>query len=257
LAEAGDVEIRFDDAGVAVRHAEGQAERWLLRDVNGVVERGRIVALVGPSGSGKSTLLSLCNLLRTPSAGQVFIGDREVRAWRPHELRRRVALVFQQPTLLPGTVRDNVEAGPRLCGRRPPDAAALLEAVGLSPDLLDRPGDALSGGQRQRVALARALAMEPRVLLLDEVTSALDAAATAVVEAAVERWRSETGGTVLWVTHHLAQARRVSDCTWVLVEGRIVEQGPTERVFAAPRSEAAHRFLRGCSEAGQREGDQS
>ncbi|MBX6353036.1 MAG: phosphate ABC transporter ATP-binding protein [Thermoflavifilum sp.] len=256
--------IRFDHAGAAVLAGEGNHDkvrngeeggslRWLLRDVNGRVEPGQCVAIIGPSGSGKSTLLSLCNLLRTPSAGHVFVDEVEVRAWRPSELRRRVAMVFQQPVMLPGTVRDNIEAAPRLHGLPLPDARELLERVGLFASMAEQPADGLSGGQRQRVALARALAQRPAALLLDEVTSALDADGVRTVEAAILAWRRETGGTVMWVTHDLVQARRVSHVTWVVLEGRIAAQGETEKVFASPPSEAVRAFLAGAQRPGQGE----
>jgi putative ABC transport system ATP-binding protein len=237
--------IRFDHVFVTVRR--GDSEVSILHDVTAEVPDGAIVAVIGPSGSGKSTLLSLCNLFCTPTRGQVFVGGREVRDWVPAQLRREVGFVFQTPVVVPGTVRDNLELGPRLHGERLVDAAASLREVGLTEDLLERPADTLSGGQRQRLALARALANRPSVLLLDEVTSALDAAAAHAVEALILRLRAERGLTVLWVTHDLDQAQRISDLTWLVVDGRIVEARETEAFFANPQTDEARRFLRGDS----------
>ncbi|MBX5436034.1 MAG: ATP-binding cassette domain-containing protein [Alicyclobacillaceae bacterium] len=220
-------------------------DRHLLRGVNGSVTPGRVVTLVGPSGAGKSTLLSLCNLLQTPDEGAVFVWGWEVRQWPVRELRRRVGLVMQQPVMLPGTVADNLAAAARLHAEAEPDNRGLLRLVGLPAELLARPAGALSGGEKQRIALLRTLANRPEILLLDEATSALDRESAAVVEELVLRRVRDEGLTVLWVTHDLALARRVGDETWLVVDGRVVEQRPTAAFFDDPQSEWARRLVRG------------
>lgn len=207
--------------------------------------RKKIVTIVGPSGSGKSTLLSLCNLLLTPDSGEVYVEEREVRQWRVQDLRRHVGLAFQAPTMFPGTVLDNLAYGLTLQGRSLERPDQHMTRIGLSSELLARRADDLSGGQKQRVALARVLATQPNVLLLDEVTSALDpAAAREVEELMVEVQRTE-GMTLLWVTHNLDQARRVGDFTWLLADGRLVEASATESFFEHPERELTRQFLRG------------
>lgn len=241
--------LRFVDVTRRVR-ADGR-DRTLLQDVRGAVRAGTIVTVVGPSGAGKSTLLALCNLMQTPDAGEVFVWEREVRQWPLRALRRRVGLVMQQPVMLPGTVYDNLAAAARLHGEPEPDGRALLDLVGLPEDLLQRPAAELSGGQKQRIALARTLANRPDILLLDEATSALDRASAAAVEELVVRQVRERGLTVLWVTHDLAQARRIGDETWLVVDGRVVEQGPTAALFDGPKTEWGRRFLLGHVDLGQ------
>ncbi|WP_081411775.1 ABC transporter ATP-binding protein [Alicyclobacillus herbarius] len=233
--------LEFRDVGRVVQTDDGS--RTVLQGISGRIAPGRVVTLVGPSGAGKSTLLALCNLFATPDEGQVFVSGREVREWPLPQLRRHVGLVMQQPVMLPGTVADNLAVPYQLQGRPAPNGKELLEQVGLPADLLSRAASELSGGQQQRVALARTLANQPQVLLLDEVTSALDRGSAAVIEQNIREWVAKRQLTVLWVTHDLAQAERVGDETWLLVDGRLVEQAPTRAFFQAPTTEEGRRFL--------------
>lgn len=230
--------IRFQAAGV---EADGKP---LLADITGTVERGRTVALIGPSGAGKSTLLSICNLMKTPSRGSVFVDGKEVRSWDVRALRQKVGMVFQTATMFPGTVAENLAFGGKLHGLEAIDVRKILRDVGLSEDLLSKKAETLSGGEKQRVALGRTLAMKPDVLLLDEVTSALDVHAKQEVEHTILRLRAEHGTTLLWVTHDLAQARRVADDVWFLSTGRLMEREEANRFFQGPTSEIAQTFLR-------------
>ncbi len=241
--------ITFDSVHKWYEHA-GRTQT-VLTDISGVILRGTIVTLVGPSGSGKSTLLSLCNLLVSPDAGQVMIDGQEVRQWSIPALRRRVGLVFQSPVMFPGTVLDNLRYGPMLRGEQLTNPEDFLHSVGLSEDLLLRNAGDLSGGQQQCVALARTLVNDPDILLLDEVTSALDPSAARDVEEWIVHVHEEHHTTLLWVTHNLDQARRVGQYTWLLVQGRLVETAETARFFEDPASEETRQFL--CS-AGSREG---
>lgn len=198
------VVVRFDDRGV-------------LDDVSLEIPPRRVTVLTGPSGSGKTTLLRLCNRLEVPTSGRVLFRDTDLSTLDPLALRRQVGMVFQRPTLFAGTVRDNLQVA-RMDGDD--EYAAALERVGLPRRHLDDQGDTLSGGEAQRACLARTLLTGPEVLLMDEPTSSLDPAAARVLEDLTADLVRD-GLTVLWVSHDLAQARRIADHTVVLVGGRV------------------------------------
>lgn len=229
--------IRFENVSVSVDGAT------LLSNVSGEVGQMHTVAIIGPSGAGKSTLLSLCNLLRTPSSGHIFVLDKEIRDWDVRALRRKVGMVFQSPTLFKGTVEDNLSYGLRLHGETLQNGRAILEDVGLDGDLLKKSAEDLSGGQKQRVALGRTLAMEPDILLLDEVTSALDVHAKHDVEETILSLRKKISGSLLWVTHDLDQTKRVADDVWFMENGSLMECSEAKQFFENPESEGAIRFL--------------
>ncbi|MET7244098.1 ATP-binding cassette domain-containing protein [Methylobacterium sp. EM32] len=231
----------------------------VLRGVSLSAREGEVVAILGSSGSGKSTLLRCINLLEVPEAGEVVVGDETV-AWRERRggrvpadtrqvdrIRARVGMVFQSFNLWSHrTVLENViEAPVHVLGRKKSDcvaeAEALLAKVGIA-DKRDHYPAHLSGGQQQRAAIARALAMHPRVLLFDEPTSALDPERVAEV-LRVMRALAEEGRTMLVVTHEMAFARDVAHRVVFLHEGRILEDGPSEQVFSAPRSDRFRQFL--------------
>lgn len=214
-------------------------------DISVKVQKGQIVALIGPSGSGKSTLLSLCNLLVSPDAGEVLVFGKEVREWNPVELRRTVGLVFQAPTVFPGTVEENLTIPAKLHHRPVPAAQEWLRRVGLDAQLLHQKASELSGGQKQRLALARTLVNQPNILLLDEVTSALDIASAKEVEELILEIHKDENTTILWVTHNLEQAERTSDVTWLLVNGKLVEIGFTQDFFQSPQTDLGRKFLAG------------
>lgn len=189
----------------------------ILKCVSLDVPEGRVTVLTGPSGSGKTTLLRLCNRLEVPTTGRLLFRGVDIATVDPLVLRRQVGMVFQRPTLFAGTVRDNLRVA-----RPDTDAryGQALERVGLRPDVLDQQGETLSGGEAQRACLARTLLTDPEVLLMDEPTSSLDAAATRVLEQ-LTRALVQDGLTVLWVSHDLDQVRRIADQAVVLVDGRI------------------------------------
>jgi len=220
---------------------------------------GEVVALLGPSGCGKSTLLRCLNRLHetAPGArasGLVLLDGRDARRLDPADLRRRVGMVFQRPTPFPGrSVRDNVAAGLAALGARAPRGAArddvvegALRRAGLWAevrDRLDEDAGRLSGGQQQRLCIARALAQAPDVLLLDEPTAALDPISAQKVEELVYALRAEI--TVVVVTHNLQQAARVADRTAFLLGGRLVEEGPSDALFTAPRDARTEAYVTG------------
>ena len=227
--------------------AFGQNE--VLRGIDLDIARGEVVCILGPSGSGKSTLLRCVNLLETPTAGQVFIGDTEVTApdtdidW----IRARIGMVFQQFNLFPHlTVEENLTIAQRVVlgrgGAEATDTAlAMLRRVGLEEKRGEYPAR-LSGGQQQRVAIARALSMGPEAMLFDEATSALDPELVGEV-LDVMRELAEEGMTMLVVTHEIGFAREVADRVVFMDGGIIVEQGPPSEVLVAPREERTQRFL--------------
>ena len=183
-----------------------------------IPDRG-LTAIVGPSGSGKSTLLRLCNRLEVPTDGHVRFRGEDVGTLDPLALRRRVGMVFQRPTLFPGTVADNLAvARPELSEDEAGDA---LHRAGLHRSFLDRTADDLSGGEAQRACLARTLVTEPEVLLMDEPTSALDGENTRVLER-LGADLADSGVPVLWVTHDPHQVDRIADRCLVMAAGRVV-----------------------------------
>jgi putative ABC transport system ATP-binding protein len=184
-----------------------------------------ITVLAGPSGAGKSTLLRLCNRLEAPSAGVVRFRGDDVATLDPLTHRRRVGMVFQRPATFPGSVRDNLLVA---CRDADDDFhREVLERAGLEPGFLDRRADDLSGGEAQRVCLARTLATRPEVLLLDEPTSALDPAPARHLEQ-LARGLADDGVPMVWVSHDLAQGRRLADAVVVLHGGRVADDRTRE-----------------------------
>jgi len=221
----------------------------VLRGIDLEVGAGEVVALIGASGSGKSTLLRTVNLLEPIDDGRIRLRDEDISDPRvdPDSVRARIGVVFQQYNLFPHlTVLANITLALRhvhRMGRRQADAAALalLERVGLTDKAQSHP-DRLSGGQQQRVAIARAIATSPDLLLLDEITSALDPELVGEVLDLV-RALADDGMTIVMATHEMAFARDVADRVVFLDAGRILEQGPPAEVFGAPREERTRAFL--------------
>lgn len=194
----------------------------VLVGVDAMVPDSGITAVVGASGSGKSTLLRCCNRLERPSAGRILYRGTDIATLDPQAHRRRVAMVFQAPTVFAGCALDNLRAGdPDLDPRR---AGELMERVGLPGDLLSREADALSGGEAQRLCLARALSTRPDVILADEPTSALDAGAASTLES-LARSLADGGVPIVWVTHDMAQVHRLADHVIELDGGRLTFAG--------------------------------
>jgi polar amino acid transport system ATP-binding protein len=224
-------------------------------DVN--VDEHQVVALIGASGSGKSTLLRCINLLETVDDGVITLDGRDITDPRvdPDDVRRRIGVVFQAYNLFPHmSVLDNVTLAPRVVHRRSRDEAeqaarALLGRVGLGGKAQEYP-DRLSGGQQQRVAIVRALAYDPRLLLLDEVTSALDPELVGEVLHIV-RDLAEHGMTILMATHEMGFARQVAHRVCFLDGGVVLEEGPPEQVLADPVEPRTRQFLSRIIDAGR------
>jgi polar amino acid transport system ATP-binding protein len=227
----------------------------VLRGVSLSVDEHQVVCLIGPSGCGKSTLLRCVNALETIEAGEICIDGERVsgRGVDLNALRRDVGIVFQSFNLFPHmSVLDNVTLAPRKVLRLSAKEAierahVLLDRIGMWEKRDDYP-DRLSGGQQQRVAIVRALAMQPRVMLLDEITSALDPELVAEVLTLVAELARE-GMTMLIATHEMGFARDVASKVVFLYAGQIEEEGPPDQMFRDPRSERTRSFLRSIIEA--------
>ncbi|MBW2069599.1 MAG: amino acid ABC transporter ATP-binding protein [Deltaproteobacteria bacterium] len=225
----------------------GQLE--VLKDINLKVYKGEVVSIIGPSGSGKSTLLRCVNYLEKVDSGMVKLDGNPPPTDETslNRVRTRIGMVFQHFNLFPHmTALENVIEGPVLVKRMPKKEAvdlglSLLTKVGLS-DKADAYPRHLSGGQKQRVAIARALAMQPDVMLFDEATSALDPELVGEVLSVMRELAAE-GMTMLVVTHEMSFAWDVSDRVVVLIDGMIVEDGPPEQIFTAPRNRRTREFL--------------
>jgi polar amino acid transport system ATP-binding protein len=229
----------------------------VLDGIDLAVDTGEVIALIGASGSGKSTLLRCINLLEPIDDGVILLDDVDISVpgLDPDPIRRRIGMVFQSFNLFPHlTVADNVALAPRKV-RHIAKAAAqanareLLARLGLDDKAASYP-DQLSGGQQQRVAIARSLAMDPEVMLLDEVTSALDPELVGEVLDVVRDLRT-AGMTMVLATHEMSFAREISDRVCFLDAGRIVEEGPPAQVLGAPVEERTRRFLQRVTDAGR------
>lgn len=203
---------------------KGLDGKQILRGVNLEVEKGEIMAVVGPSGSGKSTLLRCLNRLIEMEGGEVLFDGEDTKSISPVILRRKIVLIHQESAMLQGTVFDNVAFGPKLQGDV--DSAHIhkcLAEAGLPVEFAEKDASKLSGGEKKRVALARALALRPKVLLLDEPTAGVDPKKISQVEKTIVKFSKNHDLTVLWVTHHVEQAKRVSSRIANLKDGRVRE----------------------------------
>jgi polar amino acid transport system ATP-binding protein len=237
-----------------ILRVEGLIKRYgtleVLRGVDLTVRRGEVVVIIGPSGSGKSSLLKCLNRLEEPSGGRIFLDDSEITGKHADlpRIRRKVGMVFQHFNLFPHmTAIENVMEGPRTVlglGRAEAEASArdLLAKVSLADKAQASPAQ-LSGGQQQRVAIARALAMNPDVMLFDEVTSALDPELVGEVLTVMKRLADE-GMTMLVVTHEMSFGRQVADRALMMDQGMIIEEGAPEQIFTQAQHERTRRFLR-------------
>lgn len=227
--------------------------RVLLSIPSAAFDEGAIYGIVGPSGAGKSTFLRVLNFLEKPQTGTLSLFGHQVDLpslshSKGLHLQRQMAFVAQKPVMFQTTVFENVALG--LSYRGVPHSKKVqlvkeaLELVGLEASK-GRKAASLSGGEAQRIALARALVLQPKLLLLDEPTSNLDPSNVSIIEQIISRIRRESRMTILMVTHHLQQARRLSDQCLFLYQGQIVEQNDTQAFFESPQSEALQDFISG------------
>ncbi|RSN03746.1 peptide ABC transporter ATP-binding protein [Nonomuraea sp. WAC 01424] len=229
----------------------------VLRGIDLEVQPHEVVSLIGPSGSGKSTLLRCVNLLETVDDGSIHLDGQEITDPRvdADDVRKRLGIVFQAFNLFPHmTVLDNVTLAPRQVLKTPraqaeEEARELLARFGLAAKAGAYP-DQLSGGQQQRVAVIRALAMQPRLMLLDEVTSALDPELVLDVLGIIRELK-ESGMTMILTTHEMSFCRDISDTVCFLDGGVLVEKGSPEKIFASPEQPRTREFLRSVLDSGR------
>ncbi len=232
-------------------------ELVVLRAVDLKVDLHQVVCLIGASGSGKSTLLRCINLLEQVDEGSISVDGQTITngAVDVNDVRRKIGIVFQAFNLFPHmTVMQNITLAPRKTrslSKKEAEARAheLLKRIGLEDKANEYP-DRLSGGQQQRVAIARALAMDPKLMLLDEITSALDPQLVAEVLNLV-RGLTEVGMTMIIATHEMGFAKEIADKVCFLDGGVILEEGPPEQIFTAPREQRTREFLARIIEAGR------
>ena len=231
--------------------------REVLRGVDMSVNTHEVVCLIGPSGCGKSTLLRCVNLLERIERGRILFDGVDITApgINDNEVRKRMGIVFQSFNLFPHmTVLDNITLGPRRAhgierGEAEERAKELLDRFGLGDKADDYP-DRLSGGQQQRAAIVRSMMGDPEVLLLDEVTSALDPELVGEVLSVI-RDLAERGLTMILATHEMGFARDVANRVYFVHEGRVLESGPPAELFTNPSEERTRQFLRRVIEAGR------
>jgi polar amino acid transport system ATP-binding protein len=243
--------LRFE--GVHKRYGDVE----VLRGVDLDVAEGDVVCLIGASGCGKSTLLKCANLIEPIHGGRILLEGEEItnESTDPDRVRRHIGIVFQAYNLFPHmNVLRNVTLGPRRVLGMPQavaeeQARELLARFGLADKAEEYP-DRLSGGQQQRAAIVRALAMQPRLMLLDEVTSALDPELVGEVLTVI-RELARSGMTMMIATHEMGFARQIADRVCFIYRGTILEQGPPESIFGSPKHERTQGFLRRIVEAGR------
>ncbi len=212
-----------------------------VENINFSFNKGRVYNLVGPSGAGKTSFLRLLNRLDEPTEGEILFYDQSLISYKPTELRKKIAMLFQIPYMFEGTVRRNIEYCCPI--GESDDINNILNRVGLTADYTEKDTENLSVGEKQRIALARALVQKPEVLLLDEPTSSLDPSASKKIEELILALSRELCLTIIIVTHHPDQALRLGGETLLLVKGRLIESGNTDRVLISPQSEDGQKYI--------------
>ncbi len=207
-------------------------DETILCNISGSFQEGTITALIGPSGSGKTTLLKMINGLLSPASGTITILNKRIESYNPIELRTIVGIALQDAPVIRGTVFENLALPYSLKGKTftKQQATDYLHYVGLDGSFIHRDASDLSGGQRQRLSLARTLVNEPKVLLLDEITSALDPTAASEIEQLIKKITYEKRVTTVWITHNSKQALSMSDTIMLMDSGKIVLVAPTDQL---------------------------
>ncbi|MGE7916267.1 phosphate ABC transporter ATP-binding protein [Lysinibacillus xylanilyticus] len=220
--------------------------KTILKAITGSFPKGKITTLVGPSGAGKTTLLKLCNGLLTPTDGQILIDNQSISTYEPTTLRKHVGIALQAAPMIAGTVFENLALPRSLQGKKltKQEAIQYLQDVGLDQSFLQRPTNGLSGGQRQKVSIARTLINQSSILLLDEITSALDRQSVQEIETLIASINKKYNVTMIWITHNLQQALTIGHYTWVMMDGELIETGKSS-LLNAPIDPRVAEFVQG------------
>lgn len=220
--------------------------QMILKNITGKFYKGTITTIVGPSGSGKTTLLKMCNGLISPTKGEIIIQNKPIKQYNPITLRKTVGICLQSAPIIRGTVYENLSLPRTLHKKYLPieEAKKLLLDVGLDESFLQHKADELSGGQRQKMSIARTLVNQPSVLLLDEITSALDPVSAMEIEQLIQLINKKYEVTVIWITHNIEQAKKVGNYTWFLKDGELLISDKTSFVFQSSNEQLQH-FLKG------------
>lgn len=213
--------IRFDKVCYEVDQMS------ILYNISGSIYEEKITTLIGPSGAGKSTLLKMCNGLISPTSGEILVDEESIYLIEPTKLRKDIGIVLQNAPIIRGTVFENIALPFTLQQKKLTEKEAILflEAAGLDHTFLYRRAEDLSGGQKQKVSIARSLVNKPKILLLDEITSALDPTSSHEIEQLISKINRESKVTIIWITHNIEQAKRVGDYTWIMMDGQLIESG--------------------------------
>ena len=221
----------------------------ILNTINGSFYKEKITTLVGPSGAGKTTLLKMCNGLISPSSGELFIDSTPLFSIKPTTLRKNIGIVLQNAPIIRGTVFDNIALPFALQQKKLTEKEAILflEVVGLEHTFLYRQAENLSGGQKQKVAIARTLVNKPKILLLDEITSALDPTSASDIEKLILKLNIESNVTIVWITHNIEQAKRIGHYSWMMMDGQLSESGDSS-ILGTSSNKMVQRFTNGVLE---------
>jgi tungstate transport system ATP-binding protein len=226
-------------------------DKCALKDINLSCEKGSIMAIIGPSGAGKTTLLRIINLLDDPTRGELIIDGKKIQNLgngELYEIRTKMAMVFQNPSLFQRTVKDNVAYALRIRNMEyeviENKVKGALRLVGLEASE-NQFAPTLSAGEAQRVSFARAIVFEPELLLLDEFTANLDPANVQLLEEAVLKYHNDTNATIVLATHNLFQAKRLAHKVAFFLNGEVVEVEKKEKFFESPENPTTQAFLSG------------
>ncbi|MGY0694455.1 ABC transporter ATP-binding protein [Virgibacillus sp. FSP13] len=240
MTTSGNTAIQFNEVSYS---SDGL---HILNNITASFPKGKITTLVGPSGAGKTTCFKLCNGLKSPNAGEIYIKGKNINDYEPTELRRDVGMALQQATMVNGTVLKNLTLPLELQGEQisADTAKDFINMVGLDESYLQRNVKDLSGGQRQKLSIARTLVNRPQILLLDEITSSLDRVSQQEIEKLIININEKYNTTIVWITHNLQQAREIGHYTWVMMAGEVVESGEIS-LLDSPKSERVQQFIKG------------
>ncbi|WP_179194810.1 phosphate ABC transporter ATP-binding protein [Bacillus sp. EAC] len=220
----------------------------ILKEITFNTNESEIFCLIGTSGAGKTTLLRTFNRLQAISHGEINLNGQSIHSMTPQNLRKNAVMILQTPSLFEGSVQDNILFGINLYSNYEKEEAKrlaikLLNKVGLETDLLERNAASLSVGQQQRVSIARSIAMKPRILLCDEITSALDPQSTVHIQELLLSLKEEEKMTIILVTHNMDLVQQIADRVGLLINGQLVEVNTTEDFFKNPNTESGKSFL--------------